>query len=152
LIVLNSSNDAEYIKSVFKHEAIWEWVSDDSCNKDEYEPFFHEAIHYLVPELDGQKTGVLMLVKCNAVTVELHTAVLPEFRGKCVGEMFTRLTEWAQDEGYSRIRTWVPECNKAAYVAASRVGFSHVGVEQKAFLKDGELYDLHLFGKTLCQQ
>jgi len=152
LIVLKETTDSDYIKSVFKHDSIWEWISDDSCSKESFEPLIHESIAYLIPELDGVPTGVLMLVKCNAVTMELHTAILPEYRGKCVGETFERLKAWASNLGYSRIRTWVCDSNKPAMIASKRVGFEYVGTEQKAFLKDEKLHDLHLYGITLCQQ
>lgn len=150
-MILRETDDVDFIKSVMLHPSIWEWVSDDDCSPDAYEPFLHEAIHYLVPESDGTDLGVLMLIKCNAVTVELHTSLLPEYR-KDIVAVFEKLKQWASDKGYSRIRTWVPAHNRHAYVASKRVGFELVGTEAKAFKKDGQLHDLHLFGVTLCQQ
>ena len=150
-MILRETVDAAYIKAVITHPAIWQWVSDDDCIEQDYWPVIHEAISYLVPESDGVALGVLMLIKCNAVTVELHTALLPEHR-KDIVEVFAKLKEWASDKGYTRIRTWIPAHNRHAYAASKRVGFELVGTEAKAFKKDGHLHDLHLFGVTLCQQ
>lgn len=150
-MILRETEDADYIKSVMLHPAIWDWISDDDCSPDAYEPALVDGVTYLVPERDGVPLGVLILVKCNAATVELHTAILPEHRGKGLTEVFAKLQEWASKKGFSRIRTWVSDSNRPAFVSAKRVGFELVGTEQKAFLKDGELYDLHLLGKTLCQ-
>ena len=152
MITLRETQDADYIASVFTHPEVWEWVSDDECVKADYQPSIHPAINYVVPDLDGTPIGCLMLVKCNAATVELHTAIFPEYRGKCIGEVFKALMRWLDASQYSRVRTWVPDWNKAAYVAAQRVGFELVGTETKAFLKDEKLHDLHLFGATKCQQ
>ena len=152
LITLKETSDVDYLFSVFTHPDVWDWVSDDDCVKDDYQPTIHQLITYLAPELDGVPIGCLMLVRCNAVTVELHTAILPEYRGKCIGEVFKALMAWLDDSQFSRIRTWVPDWNKAAYIAAKRVGFELVGTETKAFLKDEKLHDLHLFGVTKCQQ
>ena len=151
-MILRETDDAEYIKSVLLHESIWEWISDDSCSKDGFEPVITHGIDYLIPVRDGVPLGLLMLVKCNAATVELHTAILPEHRGKGLSEVFLALQSWAYGKGFSRIRTWVSDSNRPAYVSAKRIGFDLVGTEQKAFLKDGKLHDLHLFGVTLCQQ
>lgn len=152
MITLRETQDLDYIVSVFTHPDVWGWVSDDECEISDYQPVIHEAINYLVPELDGVPIGCLMLVRCNAVTIELHTAILPEYRGLCVGETFKALLKWLDASQFSRLRTWVPEWNRAAYVAAKRVGFELVGTETNAFLKNGKLHDLHLFGVTKCQQ
>jgi GNAT superfamily N-acetyltransferase len=142
VIELERTENTSYLRNVFTHEAIWEWVCDDGVSKDDYYPVIHDCVDYLIPRVDGVAVGALMLVKQSEATVELHTAILPEHQGRHVKAIFAELLKWAKDKGYNRIRTWVPDGNKAAYVAA----------EQGAFLKDGKHHDLHLFGVTLCQR
>lgn len=129
---------------------MWDALSDDSSPPaEDFAPVDSPLVSYLCPTHDGQRLGVLMLVHVNAATVELHTALLPEYRGAHTKAVFDALRDYLRARGVSRLRTWVPACNRPAYVAALRVGFELVGTEARAFLKHGELHDLHLFGVTL---
>lgn len=133
-----------FVREVFV--SMWDALSDDSSgDPQDYAPVDSPLVEYLTPMADGEPLGVLMLVRVNAATVELHTALLPAYRGKWTRPVFdalrTRLrgsTAW--------LRTWVPACNRPAYVASLRVGFELIGTERSSYLKGGQLHDLHLFG------
>jgi RimJ/RimL family protein N-acetyltransferase len=143
----------EVIRAVFTHPDIWPALCDDGCDDPEaFEVMDSPMVRYLGPTLDGELMGVLMLVQQNAVTWELHTALLPSSRGKFTGQVFNALcAHLGRSIPAARyLRTWVPACNRPAMVAARRVGFKEVGKELGAFLRGGVLHDFHLFGVTLC--
>jgi RimJ/RimL family protein N-acetyltransferase len=146
--VILAPADPAFVSEVFR--SMWGALSDDSSGSPEdFAPVDSPLVEYVAPTLHGQRLGVLMLVQVNAATVELHTALLPEHRGPNTAAVFDALRAHLRARGVSRLRTWVPACNRPAYVAALRVGFELVGTESRAFLKDGALHDLHLFGVTL---
>lgn len=143
--------DREYIRGIFTHPDVWPWVCDDTANPDDFEPLIHDSVAYLAPEQDGFPMGCLMLQSVNAVTLELHSALLPAYRGKHTLDVFRALVVYLPRVFPSAkyLRTWVPAYNRPALLAARRVGFVERGVEPLAYLKHGALCDLHLFGVTL---
>ena len=137
----------EFVREVFS--SMWEWLSDDSSGSpDDFAAIDSPLVDYVVPVGDGHRLGVLMLVRVNAATVELHTALLPAYRGTWTRPVFDGLRAHLKGRA-SWLRTWVPACNRPAYVAAGRVGFDLIGTERQSYLKGGELHDLHLFGVAL---
>jgi len=152
LIQLRETTSAEEVRRYFTMHGIWEWVSDDGSDIEQFNPPICDQVTYYIPEQDGVPVGCLMLVECNNATVELHSALLPEYRGKATAEVFRALLDALMASKYAWLRTWVADCNRAAYVAAKRVGFSLIGTEKSAFRKGGALYDNHLFGVQICPQ
>ena len=152
MIHLRVTADADEVRRYFAAPGVWEWVSDDGCDLEQYSPLICDQITYYIPEQDGEPVGCLMLVECNNATVELHSAILPEYRGKATADVFRALLCALSASKYTWLRTWVADCNKAAYVAAKRVGFGLIGTEKSAFRKGGALYDNHLFGVQICPQ
>lgn len=142
----------EFVRQVFTHPDIWPSLCDDSFSDPAlYEPVDSPLVRYIVPADENGPLGVLMLVQQNAVVVELHTALLPDKRGQFTKAVFDALLSYlkATYPQATRLRTWVPAYNRPAYVAAKRVGFALVGTEPSAYLKDGAVCDLHLFGVSL---
>lgn len=156
IIQLMRTADMDYVRGAFTHPDIWDFICDDaSGDKSKYEPLIHESIRYLIPIVDGAPAGCIILQKLNGVLVELHSALFVEFRGKAAGEIYRALLDYIAKElpEVSRLRTWVPSCNRAAFVAAKRERMELVGTEPLSFMKNGQLYDLHLFGVNIsCQQ
>lgn len=149
MIVLMKTNDLHYVRNVFASPDIWDYISDDGAGDvSEYKPLVHESVSYLIPIVDGLPAGCLMIQRLNKACIELHSALFPAFRGKQAGQILTVLKEFVRNEwpDVARLRTWVPSCNRAAYVAAKREKMELVGTEPNSYLKNNELYDLHLFG------
>lgn len=139
----------EWVRSVYL--TMWDALSDDgSGDPQDFAPVDAPGVTYLRPALDAPM-GVLLLVQVNAATLELHTALLPEYRGTHTKAVFDALCAHlkATRPDITRLRTWVPDWNRAAFIAAKRVGFDHVGTEPRAFRKHGTVHDLHLFGVSL---
>lgn len=141
-----------YVRAVFTMPAIWDAISDDSSGSpDEFEPVESPLVRYLAPMSGDEPAGCLMLAQQNAVTLELHTVLLPKYRGEFTKQVFDELLAFIREHYPTcrRLRTWVPSCNRLALKAARRVGFVEVGVETAAYQKNGEIFDNHLFGVTL---
>lgn len=139
------------VRLVFTHPDVWPYLVDDSSpGREDFDPPESPLVHYLAPHDDGL-IGVLMLVQQGAAVLELHTALLPDKRGRFTKAVFDALLGYLREHfpQATRLRTWVPACNRPAYVAAKRVGFSLVGTEPRAYRLGGVVHDLHLFGVTL---
>ena len=156
MITLEQTDDLAFVRSVFTHPKVWPFICDDGMNDPElYQPVNMPGVVYVMPRDAGLPMGCLMLVDQNAVTMELHSALLPQYRGAQTAQVFRALLAWLPEQfpGIRRLRTWVPGYNRPALVAARRVGFEECGKEPNAYLKDGALSDLHLFGVSFkCPQ
>jgi RimJ/RimL family protein N-acetyltransferase len=155
VITFRITTDLGYVRAVFTHPDVWPFVCDDAHpGPEHFVPLEHDSVVYLVPESDGEPMGVVMLQAQGAVAAEMHSALLPAFRGKPAVEAFRALLAYLPGAfpAVKYLRTWVPAFNRPALLAARRVGFVERGVEPLAYLKHGALCDHHLFGVTLsCQ-
>lgn len=149
MITFRCTTDLAYVRGVFTHPDVWPFICEDGAS--EFVPLDHPSVVYVVPECDGEPMGCLMLQSMGSVNVELHTAILPPFRGKPTTEAYRAFLAWlpATFPSVKHLRTWVPSFNRPALIAAKRVGFIERGIEPHAFLKHGTACDLHLFGVTL---
>lgn len=158
-IYRNNVKDADEINAMFKHPEIFPYISDDSIeidNIDVTKALENDDIYFLSPILQDKKIGFFMCVKQNAVSCEVHSGVLPEYRGG-VGLQGAKLAvDWIfRNTDFMKINTLVPVSNKKAYYFANAVGFKNEGMNRKSFLRKGEIMDQHYLGLTkedLCQQ
>jgi len=152
MISISPTSDMHYVRNVFTSPDVWPNVCDDwTDDVTNYYPPEHETMFYLVPMVDGEPAGCLLIQRLNGVLVELHSALFPAYRGKDTGLIFNALVQYLNDEmpDIKRLRTWVPSCNRAATVAAKRIGMEVIGTEPKSYMKNNELHDLHLFGVAI---
>jgi len=104
------------------------------------------------------KIGCLFLLTQNSLTFsELHTMIIPEARGVGAIEAGKEAAIWYfENTSCKKIVTLIPEFNKPARIFAKKFGFEPNGNNTKSFLRDGILYDQHIYGlekeKFLCQQ
>jgi hypothetical protein len=104
------------------------------------------------------KVGCLFLLTQNSLTFsELHTMIVPESRGIEAIEAGKNAATWYfKNTTCLKIITLIPEFNRPARIFAKKFGFEDNGNNTKSFLRDGILYDQHIYGlekeKFLCQQ
>jgi hypothetical protein len=140
--------DAEFIISVLKHPSS-ELSNDDGIfglTSDNVELFLQsEMVHCLISSTD-KDMGFFLFIKVNHVTVELHTNILPECRGKQVIKASELAIEYVWDQGFKKIVTQVPVFNKAALLMSLSCGMIKEGINKKSFMKNGTLYDQYYLG------
>ena len=74
--------DSDFIKRVMTNRRIWPHISDDFAPPpDQFEPVMAPGIYYLAPEHDGQRVGVFMYMPHSTILFEVHTCILPLYRG-----------------------------------------------------------------------
>ena len=96
---------------------------------------------------DGNCVGFFAIQSHNSVTVEIHTTLLPECRGRnalIAGELIIDLIL----STHKKIISYIPEYNKKALVYAQVLGFEIEGLIKNSFLKNGKLYKQYLVGRS----
>lgn len=148
-----TKDDVEFIKMVYTEKDILPLISDDGNSeiKDiELEAVIMASpIYTLIPSLDGIRIGVFLLHPWNFITYELHTVILPAYRGEFAVEAARLMGKFMFTETPCRkMVTHVPKSNYPAKVLAKKCGMILEGINRYSYLKNGQLHDQYLFGIT----
>jgi RimJ/RimL family protein N-acetyltransferase len=148
-------DDAKFILSVLNHPDIDEKSNDDGLydiTHDNIELNLEsEFITILIPSLDQDDIGFFLFIQQNLIMAELHTCILPGYRGLKVVEAARLVKDYIWNKTpFKKVVTQVPSYNKAAIFMALKCGFKREGINKLSFLKNGMLYDQHYFG--LCKE
>lgn len=140
-------NDVDFIKMVFSTPGIWDAVSDDntpSIDKLDMSVVVNTT-YMLIPD----NIGCFTYHPWNSVTWEMHSAVLPEYRGKQALEGASLAGHWMFDNTPCRkIVTLIPANNVRARALAHAGGMVKEGIVTQSYLKGGKLIDMHIYGIT----
>ena len=88
----------------------------------------------------------------NRTTLDLHCYIPKENRKESV-EYGKEAVNWIKDNApsmYKKIITQVPSIYRHIKIYVRRLGFKEEGCYTDSFFKDGELWDLNLFGLKRC--
>jgi len=149
--------DNALVCSILGHPSVYGWVTDDSAPpaKDlDYTPFLAlESVYVLMP-----REGCLTIyIPRNGVTWEVHSAALPESRGKTMTDAARESLAWMfENTPCRKVVTCVPSFNPLALRLAKQTGMVQEGIDRRSFLKDGVIYNQTLLGickeEQLCRQ
>ena len=147
---IERTTDPELIRYVITHESIYSHVADDgSAARDDYEPVIADQIYWLAIRDGQQVAGLFMVHPWNSATVEIHTCILPPWRGIKAREAASLVLAWIFNKtAFQKVVTHVPAPNRLAKKLALDAGFSIEGVNRKSFLKNGQLFDQAILGIT----
>lgn len=151
---IEQTTDAQWIKSVVTHKAIWPHVSDDAATAESYQPPLIGVMW--LEALDDASLGLYLVHPHNCVTYEIHTCLLPNAWGDKAKQAAKLVLDWIfANTPCQKVITHVPETNTLALRYAKRAGMVVEGNNRKSFLKNGRLLDQIQLGITkeehLCQ-
>ena len=126
---------------------IYRALHDDFApDPSEWEPTIHPLVGYVALWEDEDLMGIAIVNLHNTVKWEVHNAILPHVGWKKRLKIARSFIEWLWTAGCKRITGQVVASNQYALKFNEVLGMERVGVERKAFMKDGRLQDLVYFG------
>lgn len=151
------THDMDAVREILTDPAVWSLVSDDGCpDRHDFTPVRDTRIVYLLARDQGVPVGVFLLVPVNAVTWDVHCAMLPGYRGLPAVVAARLALDLAFAEADARkLTAAIPASNQRAVRFARALGFRQEGVSTRSFLKNGRLEDRIVFGierETCLQQ
>lgn len=149
MITVERTFDFDLVRSYITHPRVYEHVSDDSCPPaSDFQPCQLDAVIYALIRIDGDPSGVFMFVTENAVTLQVHTCLAPSAWGRSA-EAAKAAAKWVfSTTGFLRINTQIPVFNKLAERLAIKAGMKQYGLCPKSFLKNGQVWDIALYGMS----
>lgn len=146
-----SPSDVKDVLRIFSDDSVFPWISDDNTlDKNSLEPNILNALHnvsvyFLMPRVNT----VIMLVPTNTVLFDVHVAAIEGGgRRHAADDAFNCLLWMVENTPARKFTTMVPGFNRPAVFFARRCGMKKEGTLKKAYLKDGTLWDIELFGAT----
>lgn len=144
---LAETNDAALIESIICAPDIAPFVLEDG------QAFSYvEGPIYLTNGADV----LFVLMQRFSKVVEVHTCIRSHVKRKI--EYAYDVLEWVRNSQFDKMQTQVPEHLLHVRAFVNQVGFTHEGIQRKAFVNGGIARDLHLYGMTrqeievkLCQ-
>lgn len=139
--------DEELIRSVLIKDALWDAISEDGQDKDEFEVDLNSNIFLKINE--GETCiGFYILHVFNGATMQIHANILPKYRkhAKTSGE---KVLSWFRDNApkkFEKLIAQIPVIYPNVYHFTKNRGFKDEGLITKAHRKNGTLVDIHLLG------
>lgn len=139
-----------FIKMYLTQPVFWKALHDDYAGKPEDwnpQPSDSQYVAYVnIHDDDGTFLGIAIFSLHSQVQVEIHNALLPWVGWKKRVQVGREFFAWLWSAGRKRIIGKVIASNRYAIAYNKAIGMEEFGVNKKAFLKDGVLYDEHWFG------
>ena len=147
--------DIEAVERIFKDPEIYERISDDGSpdlvDFDIKPALEHELFYFLSPHPDM----VFQYSPLNAIMFEVHANVLKESRNLALPKAIETVEYMFENTDCEKIVAYTPDKFKDVLAFCLKVGFLKEGFLTKAYLKNGEIYDINVMGLRkgeLCQQ
>ena len=143
-MIINRTFDANLIDGILNHKSIKPHIGDDSTtSKDIYYPIKDHLI-YLTTEC---KSLLFVGFPVNSYTLDAHTAVLPELRGKQAVKAGKAAIDWVfNNTKYIKIVGATPSDNKLAMRFNRLIGLNREGVCKESIVRGGRLIDRIYYG------
>lgn len=146
-----TAEDAGFIMGVYNHPDMWCWLGDDNTPPIDAGNIAALLATPVVTFLIPDSIGFFMFFPWNSITFEMHSAVLPEHRGKAAMEGARLAGVWMfENTPCRKIVTLVPRNNVRARFLARKGGMKEEGTITRSFLKNGQFIDQYLYG--ICKE
>ncbi len=148
--------DNDIIRAVYSDESVWPYITDDGTpdinTVDFIEPLKNQAIYFLIVEDNNTPAAVFLFHPWNTVTYEMHSAVMPKYRGEGSIEAARLAGMWMFSNVVMcmKLVTHIAVNNLPAIVLARKGGMHKEGINRKSFLKNGKLIDQYIYG--ICKE
>lgn len=147
---IERTTDADLVRSVVTHPEIYPFISDDhSPAVEDYAPPVADGIYWLACYSGNALAGLFMAHPWNGITYEIHTCILPAFRGVRAREATAAVLAWIfSNTNCLKLVTHVPVWNEAAFRLATASGMKPEGINRQSFMKNQIIHDQTLLGIT----
>lgn len=138
--------DADLIKSVLLRQEIRATIAEDGV--DEFEPDLDGDIWLAM--VKGEVIGVYQLERVNAIMLQIHANVLPEYRKRYSKETGRAALDWILENlpEIHKIVAYIPVLYPNVRDFTASFGFHIEGVLTQSYLKNGGFHDQWVMGVT----
>ena len=145
-ILIEQTHDMVLVEAILRHPKCWPNVSDDRTPED-WHPQDLPGLYWALAIQGEQPIGVFGLNSENGVMAQAHIAMLPEGRGKVAKAATEAFFRWVWAETpFQKVMGMIARRNSPARSLVCQAGMNRQGLLPRAFLKNGKLHDLMVYG------
>ena len=124
-IEFQRSSDAAYFNRMTNHPSISPFIRDDTTQGEiDFTNVDMERCHCLKCLIAGKEAGFAILIDTGD-GLELHSGLLPEFRGRVAIEAGKKLVRWAMSQTNCRkLTTWAWDNARHVLLVTKAIGFA----------------------------
>lgn len=149
MLRLETTRDAELIRSIFTHPSLYPSLTDDFAPPPEHWwPLDSPSLLHLLVYDAGELLGMFMTHAINGILWEVDHALLPHcWRSGRAGEAGKAYLRWLwANTQAQKVIGFAPSSNLLAIRYAKRLGLAELGRIERSYLRSGELLDLVIVG------
>lgn len=141
--------NVDLIRAVVTEPRMWETVAEDNQEPTNYVPEV-ESECWLHVKDNMETIGLFQFKALNAITLEVHPYILPEYRGKIANEAGRMHLQWFADNAtrYKKLVGSIPTIYKNVKLYTLMLGYREEGINKSSYLKNGEVHDQWYLGIT----
>lgn len=149
MIIAERTFDTKLIRSIMTQDDVWATVAEDGQKKDDFIPFV-ESDCWLKMMLGNTCVGLFVFERLNKVLLDVHPAILPEYRGKIGHYAGVEHLRWIYENepACQKIVASIPVIYKHVKLYANMLGYRNEGINRKSYMKNGILHDQWMLGIT----
>jgi len=149
VIIAERTFDTKLIRSIMTNDAIWKTVSQDGQSKADYIPYV-QADCWLKMLFNNICVGVFGFESVNKITIQVHPAILAEYRGKIGHEAGIEHLRWIYENEPTcmKIVATIPVIYKHVKLYANMLGYRDEGINRASYMKNGRIHDQWMLGIT----
>jgi hypothetical protein len=138
-ITFERCKDLQFVASVLANPKLSEALTDDFGPS--AHPVDHPSVSYVAITDSGEFLGIAIVNAHSVVQWEVHNLLLPRVGWKKRIQVGREFFNWLWVAGCKRVIGKALASNRYAVKYNEIVGMERIGVNRKAFMKNGELVD-----------
>jgi hypothetical protein len=145
------TTDYQHVREILTCPSIYSLIGDDYLPpREQFEVNRHPDVHYILAS-EGSLVGLFSLFPLNRIWWDIHVAMIPWASKDERMRAARGIAPWlGHNTECRRLAGAVPQFNRAAvYYVTHGLRMKYVGRHEKAFMREGHLHDLLLFGLSL---
>ena len=146
-MIVERCYDVDVVRAILTHPAIYGCIAEDGTTpREDYIPDMISAAY--VVGIHDEPFAMMMYHPINGITWECHVQVLPEYRKDHAHEFAEKAVQWAWDMGCQKLVAQIPFLYPNVRDFGLAHGFVVEGVNEKSYLKNGEIHDQWYLGRV----
>jgi RimJ/RimL family protein N-acetyltransferase len=141
--------DADLIRDFMIQDELWERISEDGLDKDDFEVPIVDEFHWLGFFADDKMVGLFFIHPETLSTCQIHFSIAKQYRRlyslRCALAGFTYLLD---ETHFSKFNTHVPACYPDVENFVVKLGFTKEGTNRMSINKNNTLIDQYYYGIT----
>ena len=148
-MIAERTYDTDLIRSIALIPEIWDELCEDGQESKDFIPYTKSDC-WLKMCKGNNVVGVFMFEKNNETTLQVHTAILPKYRGKISREAGKAHLKWVYENvpSCNKIVASIPTIRRHVKLYANMLGYKDEGLNRASFMKNGLIHDQWMLGIT----